>query len=495
MGSRSGRWNNLLVFIGQKEVMSSFKSISKNSFFLASSQIIEKVLYYLMVIVLARYLGKGDYGRLIYALSFASLFTFFWDFGLIRLITRDVAKDPSNAAITFSLRFELQITSCLAGLIVLLFYLILFEGRNLETYLVLIISITVIFNYLSSSFRSVFIAFEKAQYETFLNLTFRSILFLAILWATYMQLGLIEISMILLLLSLSSLFCSWKLVEGKFFHLHFIKTGTSFWPIVKDCFPIAITIAFTTFYLQINKILLLKWKGEEATGIYGAIDIIVMAFLVISNSLVLATFPIISRENKTDKDKTFIIYKSVFKVLVSFGLPIVLGGILLSKEIVLLIYGNEFSESSEVLKILVWLIPLLFLTNFTGSCLIAIEKQKLLATICGFNALVNLSLNLILIPHFGYLGAAAASIATEGINLIIQYRLLKKYWGASVFEMSWLKVLLALGLMGLFIHWFQGWNIFFILFGAIGIYFFSLFAMKFYFPRGLSNIKSWISKR
>jgi len=475
--------------------MSSFKSISKNSLFLASSQVIEKVLYYLMVIVLARYLGKGDYGRLTYALSFAGLFTFFWDFGLIRLITRDVAKDPSNAAITFSLRFELQITSCLAGFIVLLSYLILFEGSNLETYLVFIISITLIFNNLFSSFRSVFIAFEKAKYDAFLNLTFRSILFLAILWAIYKQLGLIEISMILLVLSLLSLLCSWKLVEGKFFHLQFIKTPASFWPIVKDCFPIALIIAFTTFYLQFNKILLLKWKGEEAVGIYGAVDTIVMTFLVISNSLVLATFPIISRENRVDKDKTFYIYKSVFKVLVSFGLPIVLGGILLNREVVLLIYGNEFSESSEVLKILVWLTPLLFLTNFTGSCLIAIEKQKLLATICGFNSLLNLSLNLILIPTFGYVGAAVASIATEGINLIIQYRFLKNYWGASVFEMSWLKILFSLGLMGLFIHLFQGQNIFLILFGAIGIYFFSLFAMKFYFSRRLFNIKPWIFKK
>ena len=475
--------------------MSSFNSISKNSFFLASSQVVEKGLYYLMVVVLARYLGKGDYGRLTYALSFAGLFTFFWDFGLGRLITRDVAKDLSNAAITFSLRFELQIISCLAGLVGLLFYLISFEGGNLQTYLVLIISITVVFNYLSSSFRSVFIAFEKAKYEMFFNLAFRSALFLAILWATYKQLGLIEISLILLLLSLSSLFCSWKLVDRGYFNLHFIRAPARLWLIVKDCFPIAITIAFTSFYLQINKILLLKWKGVEATGVYGAADVIVMSLLIISNSLVLATFPIMSRENRIDKAKTFFIYRGVFKVLVSFGLPIVLGGMLLSREIILLIYGTEFSEASDVLKILIWFTPLLFLTNFTGSCLIAIEKQKLLAFICGLNLLLNLSLNLILIRPFGYVGAAAASIATEGINLIIQYRCLRSYWGASVFEKSWLKVLFPLGLMAIFIQWAQGRNIFLILFGAVGIYFFSLFTVKFYFPMRLSDITTWVVKR
>jgi O-antigen/teichoic acid export membrane protein len=127
--------------------------------------------------------------------------------------------------------------------------------------------------------------------------------------------------------------------------------------------------------------------------------------------------------------------------------------------------------------------------------LIAIDKQKQLAIICGFNSLLNLSLNLILIQPFGYVGAAFASIVTEGINLIIQYRFLKKYWGVSVFEMSWLKVLFSLGLMTFFLHWVQGWNIFLILFGAIGIYFFSLFAVGFYSSKELLTIMPRIFNR
>jgi O-antigen/teichoic acid export membrane protein len=257
---------------------------------------------------------------------------------------------------------------------------------------------------------------------------------------------------------------------------------------MKDSFPIAIIIAFTTFYLQINKILLLKWRGAEATGIYGAVDVIVMTFLIISNSLVLATFPIISKE------KTFPIYKSVFKVLIALGLPIALGGMLLNKEIISLIYGVKFSESREVLKILIWLTPIIFLTNFTGSCLIAIEKQKQLAIICGFNTILNLALNLILIPYYGYMGAAIASIATESLNLVIQYRVLKGYWEESVFDASFLKILLSLGVMGFFIYGFRSWNLSLILFGATMIYLVSLWATRFYSQKEFSKIKTWFSQ-
>ena len=197
--------------------MSSFKSIGRNSIFLASSQIIEKILSFLMAILLARYLGKGDYGRLVYAIAFANLFTFFWDFGLGRLIIRDVAKNRSDASITFSSKFKFQIISCFAGILVLSLYLILFEIRGLEVLLILIFGISTALNYLSNSFRSIFIAFERAEYETYFNFALRSILLLTVFWTIHRGWELIGISLVLLFFSLLNLIGSWKLVERKFF--------------------------------------------------------------------------------------------------------------------------------------------------------------------------------------------------------------------------------------------------------------------------------------
>jgi len=469
--------------------MSFLKSISRNSFFLASSQVIEKILSFLVVILLARYLGKGDYGKLVYATAFANLLTFFWDFGLHRLILRDVAKDRSLASTIFPSRLKLQILSSLAGLGVLLGYLFLFEVRGLDRLLILIFAFSTALNHLSNSFRSIFIAFEKASYETYFNFGLRSFLLLAVFWGIQEGFGLIGISLILLFSSVLNLIGSWRLVENYFFHTGFRGRGDRLRPIVKESLPLAIIIAFTTFYFQVNKILLLKWRGEAATGIYGAADIIVMTFLIISNSLVLASFPIISRESQLDKERTFAVYKGVFKVLLTLGLPVALGGMLLSKEVISFIYGTEFSESGEVLRILIWATPLLFLTNFTGSCLIATEKQRLLAFICGCNMVLNLSLNLILIPSYGSVGAAIASLSTEGVNLIIQYQVLRHYWKASVFESSLLKILISLGLMGLFIHWAQEWNLILILSGAILLYGAGLLATGFCSLRGLSALK------
>lgn len=475
--------------------MSSFKSIGRNSIFLASSQIIERILSFFMAIFLARYLGKGDYGRLVYAIAFANLFTFFWDFGLVRLIIRDVAKNRSNASVIFSSKFKFQVFSCFIGLSTLALYLILFETRGSEFFLILIFGVSTAFNHLSNSFRSIFIAFEKAEYETYLNFALRSILLFAVFWTIHWEWELVGISLVLLLFSLLNLVGSWKWVERKFFSLQLRKGPESFVSIVKESLPLALIIAFTTFYLQINKILLLKWKGEEATGIYGAVDVIVMTFLIVSNSLVLAAFPIISRENKINKEKAFPLCKSIFKVLIALGLPIALVGMLLSKDIISFIYGAGFSESSDVMRILIWLTPIIFLTNFTGSCLIAIEKQRPLAYICGFNTAFNFALNLMLIPYYGYMGAAMASLATEGVNLIIQYRVLKYHWKASLLDASFLKIFFSLGLIGLFIHWLQGWNLFLILFGAIVLYIVGLFVTGFYSRNELSAIKTLLFRK
>ena len=469
--------------------MSLFESIGRNAVFLALSQIIEKVLLFLTTIVLARYLGTRDYGRLVYALSFANLFLFFWDFGIGRLITRDVATNRSNAPALFPPKFKFQIFSCLVGILVLSLYVLLFEKRGAEAYLILIFGVSMVFTQLSNSFRTVFIAFERAEYETFFILILRSSLLITILLITHIGWGLIWISLILLLFSVLSLIGSWRLIERNFFRLRWGERETNFWPIIKESFPIAIIIAFTTFYLQMNKILLLKWKGEGAAGIYGAGEMIVMTLLIISNSLVFASFPVISRENKINREGSFHIYKGIFKVLSALGLPIAIGGMLLNKEIIQFIYGAEFFESNSVLKILIWLTPIIFLTNFTGSCLIAIEKQTQLAYISGFNTLFNLSLNLILIPSLGYRGAAIASIMTEGVNLIIQNRLLGSYWKKSVFDTSFLKIFLSVGIMGSFIYWFRNWNLLIVLFGATVLYLISLFTTRFYSKKDLSKIK------
>jgi O-antigen/teichoic acid export membrane protein len=108
---------------------------------------------------------------------------------------------------------------------------------------------------------------------------------------------------------------------------------------------------------------------------------------------------------------------------------------------------------------------------------------------------LNLALNFILIPYYGYVGAAIASLTTEGVNLIIQYQVLKVYWEAPIFDTSLLKIIFSLGLMGLFIHWLQGLNLFLILSGAVVLYIVSLFATGFYSHRELFAIKSWLFQR
>jgi hypothetical protein len=92
-------------------------------------------------------------------------------------------------------------------------------------------------------------------------------------------------------------------------------------------------------------------------------------------------------------------------------------------------------------------------------------------------------------------GAAIASLTTEGVNLIIQYRVLRYYWEDSVFDTSLLKILFSLGLMGFFIHWLQGWNLFLILSGAVVLYIVSLFATGFYSQKELSAIKTWLFQK
>ena len=102
---------------------------------------------------------------------------------------------------------------------------------------------------------------------------------------------------------------------------------------------------------------------------------------------------------------------------------IALIGIIFAEQIILIVYGPELLSTSKILQIL--LIALIFssigkLCHFT---LISIQLQKLVfwATMTGM--LFNLGANLILIPQFGYIGAAYITLATEIIVFLISFSL------------------------------------------------------------------------
>ena len=86
---------------------------------------------------------------------------------------------------------------------------------------------------------------------------------------------------------------------------------------------------------------------------------------------------------------------------------------ILSRQIVAIVYGDNYSQSSEILKILTWYTTFSYYGAAKDVWILAEEKQRYLVCVNGTGAILNVLLNYILIPKMGAQGAALASLLTQ----------------------------------------------------------------------------------
>ena len=151
---------------------------------------------------------------------------------------------------------------------------------------------------------------------------------------------------------------------------------------------------------------------------------------------------------------------------------------LLANRIILLFYGAEFSRSIVALQILAWDILLFFLYMALGGLLVSMDRQNRMAVAAGACALLNIILNLILIPRFSYIGAGIATIATETVLFGLYYYIASKYLYRLPLHKIVVKPIIACAVMATFVYFGSGLNLVVLIIMAVVIYVGTLYLIK-----------------
>ena len=133
-----------------------------------------------------------------------------------------------------------------------------------------------------------------------------------------------------------------------------------------------------------------------------------------------------SKFYKNEKGLLKVSFEKSVKYLMLIMIPIAFMTVLYSGNVVGLIFGPDYLPAASVLSILIWTVCLLFVNTACTNLLNASHKEvsvtKTYMTAAGFNIL----LNLYLIPHFSYNGAAIATVLSDALILVIFIYLIKK---------------------------------------------------------------------
>ena len=114
------------------------------------------------------------------------------------------------------------------------------------------------------------------------------------------------------------------------------------------------------------------------------------------------------------------------------------GGIILAPKIINFFYGQEYSSSILAFQILIVMAGIIFLYDTFRQILIVSNQQKRFFWAVFFGALINVILNLILIPQFSLYGAALATVITSLLIFVILIRFTLKFTVIKPFNLEFL---------------------------------------------------------
>lgn len=205
--------------------------------------------------------------------------------------------------------------------------------------------------------------------------------------------------------------------------------------------PILVIFATTiavNIYLSSDTTILGFMKSDYDVGIYGTTVKIYNIVASLLGSMVAVTVPRLSMllgKNKIEEYRK--VFSEVVNILTAFVIPGTVGLIMLSKEIVLLIAGNKYLPAVSSLRIIGLAIIFSNFSFIFSNCALIPAKREILAlknTL--ITAVLNILLNILLIPAYSYAGTSFSTVIAEFMTMILNYWSARDLIKNSIFSNS-----------------------------------------------------------
>ena len=391
-----------------------------NTIYLTSAAVAQKILAFFYFALVARILGEINLGE--YALFLAVIMTaqVLFDAGLSSVLVREVAKKPQLALEWWrgTAWCKLLILPVATGLFLFSPWELLWPAFANQSPVLIAIAIGIIYaDTISQLAYAVLRGLQTTKFEAIgiavgqLFICFTGTAFLLSGWST-----LEALTLALLVGSVWNLiFSLFKLVQRLGASILVPKSILGLQPL-RLAFMFFIAALAVKVYSFADSFILNHLAGPAAVGNYSVAFKLTNAFQFLPIALVGGLYPALSAELNTPDRLKDLLIKS-WRYLSLIILPVSVGLSLYAEELIPFIFGNQFPQAAPVLAILPWLLWPLFWDYPIGSLLNAagLQSKKTLAIIIAL--VVNIGLNLILIPEAGVVGAAIASIISSIVLL------------------------------------------------------------------------------
>lgn len=400
----------------------------KNSSYILLAQGLVKVIAFFYTIFLARSLGVENFGLYIVALSYFVLISSLSDFGISRFLIKETTGNRNNLTnLLPNIIFFRLFGIFLIILLFILFAYFLDPVKNRAS-LSIIAAIAILPQAISLTVDNILIARQKFSI---------SALVMVITSLTTTLTGYILITK-----GFGALGAVSSLLIGQFVYalalLGFsVKENIDFLKpirvenlkkILLGSLPYGLLGLLGLLYFRIDAILLAYLKGPYDTGIYGAAYKFLEATVIIPAALSVVLFPQLVRLQGKKIQEIKTLTKKVIFYMAGLGLIITIGFILILPFFINA-FLPKFASSIEVIRILSLAIPFMFIHIPLSQVLLSSDKYlKHLLMLSLAPLALNIALNLLFIPAWGYIASSWITVFSDVFSLLILYLVIRIYF-------------------------------------------------------------------
>lgn len=375
-------------------------------------------LTFVFYILLARILGPEQYGVFASASALGAILALFIQFGLPILINREVAANPLEGSRSTVQYVLLEVVNTLPVLLLLfpIAFLLGFKGEGLIIcYLVIISELC---RAVKMTLRGVLKGHGWFRAESIaVALERGSVVFIAstVLFVSEQLIPVVITIVIVRALDITGLlyYLSRKL------NLVSPMSVQSFTKVLRQAYPFAVSGVLWILYYQVDVIMLKAMTTDVDAGFYNAAYRILEMFIALPRVVFQVIFTRFAKYHASEPERLpEQVYKGT-RLLVTVVLPAIIVAICLKSIIINKLYGSEYAPSIPALAILLPSISISMFGNLSQRFLQATGQEKSLPKLLMVTALVNVVLNLLLIPQFGIMGAAIATLASEVVLCLL----------------------------------------------------------------------------
>lgn len=389
-----------------------FEKYLGNTLFLLSEKIIRSIIGLTVGIMLARYLGPEKFGQLSLAQGIAFLLATLSALGLDSVVVKELVERKTKKDLILGTSFFMKLV---CNLFILLGVIVIFQSTKEEIFfLVLIFTIS----NLLLSFQIIDFFYQSqvmSKYVVVVNVCAVLISGTLKLLCIYFQQSLIIICLIFVIESL--IYAIGLLI------FYFFKSNNSLFKwsfnrklalsLSNKSLPLLLAAGSVSLYMKIDQLMIASFLGERDLGIYSAALKLSEAWYFLPVIICGSLFPSIINSKKISDRLYEERMQSLYTFLAWIAISIALVVSIFNDQLINILFGKQFESSSTVLLIHIWACVFVFIGVAFSKYLVNEGLTRIQFIRTFFGLIINILLNLLLIPKYGILGAAYALLISQ----------------------------------------------------------------------------------